>query len=74
MVGRRLTEQFPRVPHVIGESLMEVADLHGLRLPRGVSFIIHRGEIVGEGVPRGVPFGDIETRGHVFLLIPVGEE
>ena len=36
--------------------------------------ISDRGEIVGEGVPRGVPFGDIETRGHVFLLIPVGEE
>ena len=36
--------------------------------------ISDRGEIVGEGVPRGVPFGDIETRGHAFLLIPVGEE
>ena len=36
--------------------------------------ISDRGEIVGEGVPRGVPFGDIETRGHVFLVIPVGEK
>jgi probable HAF family extracellular repeat protein len=36
--------------------------------------ISDRGEIVVEGVPAGVPFGDIETRGHVFLLIPVGEE
>ena len=37
-------------------------------------YISDRGEIAGEGVPRGVPFGDIETRGHLFLLIPVGEE
>ena len=37
-------------------------------------YINDRGEIVGEGVPAGVPFGDIETRGHVYLLIPVGEE
>ena len=33
-----------------------------------------RGEIAGTGLPPGVPYEDIQTRGHAFLLIPVGEE
>ena len=33
-----------------------------------------RGEISGTGVPPGVSVDDIETLGHAFLLIPVGEE
>ena len=33
-----------------------------------------RGEISGTGVPPGVSVDDIDTLGHVFLLIPVGEE
>ena len=37
-------------------------------------YISDRGEIAGNGLPPGVPFGDSETRGHLFLLIPVGEE
>jgi probable HAF family extracellular repeat protein len=36
--------------------------------------ISDRGEIAGTGLPPGVPFEDIGTRGHAFLLIPVGEE
>jgi ribose transport system ATP-binding protein len=47
MVGRRLTEQFPRVAHDIGAPILEIKDLHGLELPRGVSLTLHRGEILG---------------------------
>jgi ribose transport system ATP-binding protein len=47
MVGRRLTEQFPRVPHDIGEPVLEIKDLQGLDLPRGVGLTLHRGEILG---------------------------
>lgn len=47
MVGRSLSEQFPRVPHRIGESLLELAGLVGESLPRGVSLTLHRGEILG---------------------------
>jgi len=47
MVGRRLTEQFPRVPHDIGEAILDIKDLHGMELPRGVSLTLHRGEILG---------------------------
>jgi ribose transport system ATP-binding protein len=47
MVGRNLTEQYPRVPHTIGEPILEVQDVAGLELPRGVSLTLHRGEILG---------------------------
>jgi ribose transport system ATP-binding protein len=47
MVGRSLTEQFPRVPHALGEPVLHVKDLAGVPLPRGVSLTLHRGEILG---------------------------
>ena len=33
-----------------------------------------RGEIYGVGVPPGVSVDDVDTLGHAFVLIPVGEE
>jgi ribose transport system ATP-binding protein len=47
MVGRSLQEQFPRVPHVPGDTVLELRDLAGLEQPRGVSLILKRGEILG---------------------------
>jgi ribose transport system ATP-binding protein len=47
MVGRSLTDQFPRVSHALGEPMLQVEDIHGEILPRGVSFTLHRGEILG---------------------------
>lgn len=47
MVGRSLTEQFPRVPHESGEVALELKDIAGLELPKGVSLQLHRGEILG---------------------------
>jgi ribose transport system ATP-binding protein len=47
MVGRRLTEQFPRVPHRIGEPVLELRDVRGEVLPCGVTLTLHRGEILG---------------------------
>jgi ribose transport system ATP-binding protein len=47
MVGRSLQEQFPRVPHTMGEPVLELKDVAGFELPRGVSLTLHRGEILG---------------------------
>jgi ribose transport system ATP-binding protein len=47
MVGRRLQELYPRVPHTIGEPVFQVQDLSGKRLPIQVSLTLCRGQIVG---------------------------
>lgn len=58
MVGRELELKFPPRPETNPEVILEVQDLHceddrGLPSVRGVSFQIHRGEIVGiAGVAR----------------------
>jgi len=47
MVGRPLTEMFPRVPHGIGEPVFEVSGVAGEKLPRSVTFKVRSGEIFG---------------------------
>lgn len=47
MVGREITEQFPRVRCPRGRKLLEVRGLAAGRAVRGVSFDLHAGEIVG---------------------------
>jgi ribose transport system ATP-binding protein len=47
MVGRTVTEQYPRIPHTIGEPVLELTDLRGEELPEGVSLSLRRGEILG---------------------------
>jgi ribose transport system ATP-binding protein len=47
MVGRTVGELFPTVPHTPGAVVLTVRDLAGERLPRGVSFDLRRGEILG---------------------------
>ena len=47
MVGRPLTEMFPRVPHSIGGEMFTVKGLAGDKLPVSVSFTVRSGEILG---------------------------
>jgi ribose transport system ATP-binding protein len=47
MVGREVSEMYPRTPHAIGGPLLEVSNLAGRARPRRVSFTLHRGEILG---------------------------
>jgi ribose transport system ATP-binding protein len=69
MVGRSLAEQFPRVPHTMGELLLELRDVAGVELPHGVSLTLHRGEILGlAGI---VGAGRTELLRAVFGLDPV---
>ena len=69
MVGRSLTEQFPRVPHQPGEPVLELQHLAGLELPRDVSLTLHRGEILG--IAGIIGAGRTELLRAVFGLDPV---
>jgi len=47
MVGRKMTDLFPRLPHVLGEPVLVVEGLRGARMAEPVSFDLRRGEILG---------------------------
>ena len=47
MVGRDLTEIYPRTPHQLGAPVLEVKSLSGTPKPQSVSFILRAGEILG---------------------------
>ncbi len=47
MVGRNLSEQFPRISHSIGEPILLVTALSGVERPHDVDLTLHRGEILG---------------------------
>ncbi|MCB0911413.1 MAG: sugar ABC transporter ATP-binding protein [Propionibacteriaceae bacterium] len=47
MVGRELTQMFPKLEAEIGEVILEVRNLNRGKLVRDVSFELHRGEILG---------------------------
>ena len=69
MVGRRLEEQYPRVPHDVGAPVLEIAALAGIALPRGVSLTLHRGEILG--IAGIVGAGRTELLRAIFGLDPI---
>jgi ribose transport system ATP-binding protein len=69
MVGRSLTEQFPRVPHTPGAVILVLQGLHGESLPRGVSLTVHRGEVLG--IAGIVGAGRTELLRAIFGLDPV---
>jgi ribose transport system ATP-binding protein len=69
MVGRRLNEQYPRVPHAIGEPILQVENLAGDELPKGVSLTLRRGEILG--IAGIVGAGRTELLRAIFSLDPV---
>ena len=69
MVGRSLDEQYPHTPHRAGESILDLTDLYGEELPRGVSLTLRRGEILG--IAGVVGAGRTELLRAVFGLDPV---
>jgi len=69
MVGRQLAEQFPHVPHCLGEPLLELNDLQGERLPVGASVQLRRGEILG--IAGIIGAGRTELLRCLFALDPV---
>lgn len=69
MVGRKLTEMFPRTEHTIGEAVLTLDDLWGRSLPQGVSLTLRRGEILG--IAGLVGAGRTEMLRAVYALDPV---
>jgi ribose transport system ATP-binding protein len=69
MVGRAVTEQYPRIAHAIGEPVLELTDLSGEELPCGVNLTLRRGEILG--VAGIVGSGRTEMLRAVYGLDPV---
>lgn len=47
MVGRDVSEIYPRIPHEHGETVLSVRGLAGLERPSSVSFELRAGEILG---------------------------
>jgi ribose transport system ATP-binding protein len=66
MVGREISDIYPRQPHRIGEPVLEVKTLAGRTKPRSVSFTLHEGEILG--IAGLVGAGRTETLRAVFGL------
>lgn len=69
MVGRDLTEMFPRVPHERGAPVLEVTKLVGRKLPRGAELTLYRGEVLG--IAGLVGAGRTELLRAIFGLDPV---
>jgi ribose transport system ATP-binding protein len=69
MVGRALTDLYPRSLRPRGEVLLEIEGMGGERLPRSASLRLHRGEVVG--IAGLVGAGRTELLRAVFGLDPV---
>jgi ribose transport system ATP-binding protein len=69
MIGGRVEEMFPRVPHEVGEPVFTVRALSGSRLPLQADITLHRGEILGLAGLVGA--GRTELLRAVFGLDPI---
>jgi len=69
MVGRDLTELFPRVPHEPGEAILELDGLAGRPLPRRADLALRRGEVLG--IAGLVGAGRTELLRGIFGLDPI---
>jgi len=69
MVGRQIDQLFPRADRTRGEAVLVVEGLHGHPLPAGLSFRLHRGEILG--IAGLVGAGRTEMLRAVYALDPV---
>ena len=69
MVGRRVEELFPTVPHTAGEAVLDLEGLTGRETPREIDLVLHRGEILG--IAGLVGAGRTELLRCLFGLDPV---
>jgi ribose transport system ATP-binding protein len=69
MVGREVTDLYPRTPHTIGKPILELRNLAGERKPRSMTCTVREGEIFG--VFGLIGAGRTETLRAMFGLDPV---
>jgi ribose transport system ATP-binding protein len=69
MVGRELTELFPKIPRQAGEPVLSLSSLSGRKLPKDVDLVLHRGEVLG--IAGLVGAGRTELLRAIFGLDPV---
>jgi ribose transport system ATP-binding protein len=69
MVGRRIEELYPSVPHTPGDTVLAVNGLFGIKKPQNVSLELRRGEIFG--LTGLVGAGRTELLRAIFALEPV---
>jgi ribose transport system ATP-binding protein len=69
MVGRTVTELYPRSPRTPGAAVLEISGVAGRRLPESASLVLHRGEVLG--IAGLVGAGRTELVRAVFGLDPV---
>lgn len=69
MVGRDVSEIYPRIPHASGPDLLELTGVTGRTLPHRVNAVVQQGEIVGLFGLIGA--GRTETARCLFGLDPV---
>jgi ribose transport system ATP-binding protein len=69
MIGRKIDDMYPHPNHEIGEVILSARDVHGMPMPRNVSFDLRRGEILG--IFGLVGAGRTELARCVFGLDPV---
>ncbi|QXM06283.1 ribose ABC transporter ATP-binding protein RbsA [Crassaminicella indica] len=72
MVGRKLTEQFPKVESNIGEIILEVKNLKNKYL-KNVSFFLRKGEILGISGLMGAGRTELAQSIYGYLPIDKGE-
>lgn len=68
MVGREITDRFPRVHTKVGKKIFEVKNLNAGRLVRDINFSVNEGEIVGIAGLMGA--GRTETTRAIFGVDP----
>ncbi len=69
MVGREVSELYPRTAHVLGEPLLALDGVSGRRLPRAATLSLRRGEVLG--IFGLVGSGRSEMLRAVFGLDPI---
>jgi len=69
MVGRKVEELFPTVPHTAGDPVLHLDGLTGRATPRDIDLVLHRGEILG--IAGLVGAGRTEMLRCLFGLDPI---